>query len=79
MVAKFRERLAFDKQRSHCFHMERFILKRINKVKGKEKYRVEVPNRFRALETEMEVNSAWETIRESGTEIKWDTSASGLR
>jgi hypothetical protein len=37
-------------------------------VKGKEKYHVAVSNRFAALEdldTEVEINSAWETIREN--------------
>jgi hypothetical protein len=35
-----------NKQRSHRFHMERFNLKKLNKVEGKEKYRYEVSNRF---------------------------------
>jgi hypothetical protein len=35
VVAKVRERLAVNKQRSHRFHMERFNLKKINKVEGK--------------------------------------------
>jgi hypothetical protein len=42
MVAKVRERLAVNKQRSHRFHMERFNLKKLNEVEGKEQYRVEV-------------------------------------
>jgi hypothetical protein len=36
-------------------------------VEGKEKYRVEVSNRFAALEdldAEVEINAIWETIRE---------------
>jgi hypothetical protein len=48
--------------------MERFNLKKLNDVEGKEKFRVEVSNRFAALEdldTEVEINSAWETIREN--------------
>jgi hypothetical protein len=42
--------------------MERLNLKNLNKVESKE-----VSNRFAALEdlvTEVEINSAWETIRE---------------
>jgi hypothetical protein len=49
VVAKVRERLAVNKQRSQRFY-------------------VEVSNRFAALEdldTELEINSAWETIREN--------------
>jgi hypothetical protein len=30
--------------------MERFILKKLNKVEGKEQYRVEILNKFTALE-----------------------------
>jgi hypothetical protein len=43
--------------------MERFNLKKINEVEGK--FRVEVSNRFAALEdldAEVDINSAWETI-----------------
>jgi hypothetical protein len=67
VVAKFRERLAVNKK-SNIFRMERFILKKLNEVEGKEQYRVEVSNRFAALEdldAEVEINSAWETIREN--------------
>jgi hypothetical protein len=50
--------------------MERFNLKKLNEVEGKEQYHVEVSNRFAALEdldTEVEISGAWETIRESIT------------
>jgi hypothetical protein len=66
MVAKVRERLAGNKQISHKFHMERFNVKKLNEVECKEQYRVEVSNRFAALEdldAEVEINSAWEMIR----------------
>jgi hypothetical protein len=69
-VAKVRERLAVNKQRSHRFRMERFNLKKLNEVEGKGKFRVEVSNRFGALEdldTEVDVNSVWETFRENIT------------
>jgi hypothetical protein len=48
--------------------MGRFNLKKLNDVEGKEQFQVEVSNRFAALEdlnTEVEINSAWETIREN--------------
>jgi hypothetical protein len=45
-VAKVRERLAVNKQISHRFHMERFNLKKLNKIEGKEQYHVEVSNRL---------------------------------
>jgi hypothetical protein len=50
--------------------MERFNLKKLNEVEGKEQYPVEVSNRFAALEdldAEMKTNSAWEIIRENIT------------
>ncbi|PNF35371.1 hypothetical protein B7P43_G02578 [Cryptotermes secundus] len=68
VVAKVRERLAMSKQTTHSFHIERFNLKKLNEVESKEQYRVEVSSRFTALEnldTEVDVNKAWETIREN--------------
>jgi hypothetical protein len=41
VVAEVRERLAVNKQRSHRFHMERFNLKKLNKVVGKKQYCIE--------------------------------------
>jgi hypothetical protein len=65
VVAKIMERTAVNKQGSHTFHMERFNLKKLNKVEGKEKFSVEVSNRFAALEdldSEFEINTVRETI-----------------
>jgi hypothetical protein len=70
VVAKVRESLAVNKQRSQRFDMERFNLKKLNDVEGKERFRVEVSNRFAVLEdlgTEVKINCAWETIRENIT------------
>jgi hypothetical protein len=66
VVAKVRERLAVSKQAMHRFHMDRFYLNKLNKTEGKEQYRVEISNRFAALEDldlEMDINRAWESIR----------------
>jgi hypothetical protein len=66
--AKVRERLAVNKQISHRFHVGRFNLNKLNEVEDKEQYRVEVSNRFAVLEdldAEVEINSAWEMIREN--------------
>jgi hypothetical protein len=60
VVAKVRERIAVNKKGSHKFHMERINLKKLNKMEGKEKYLVEVSNRFAALEyldAEVEINT----------------------
>jgi hypothetical protein len=68
VVAKVRERLAVSKQTMHKAHMQRFNLKKLNEVEGKEQYRVEITNRFAALEklldTEVDINRASETNRE---------------
>jgi hypothetical protein len=48
--------------------MERFNLKKLNEVESKEQYCIEISNRFAAsenLDTEVDVNKAWETIREN--------------
>jgi hypothetical protein len=50
VVAKFRERLAVSKQTTHRVHMEKFNLKKLNEVEGKEQYRVEISTSFAALE-----------------------------
>jgi hypothetical protein len=63
VVAKAREKLAVNKQRSHRFHMERFNLKEFNEV---ELYHVQVSNRFTALEclkAEVDINSTLQTIK----------------
>jgi hypothetical protein len=65
VVAKVRERLAVNSQRSRRFHMERFNLNKLNDVEGKEQYRVVVSNRFAALNAEVDINSAWEMMREN--------------
>jgi hypothetical protein len=66
VVAKIRERIAVNKQGSHKFHMERFNLKKLNEVEGKERCRVEVSNRFAALKdlnAEVEINTGTELER----------------
>jgi hypothetical protein len=70
VVPKVRERLAVSKQTTHRFHVERFILKKFNEVEGKEQYRLEISNRFAALEhleTEADMNRTSETIKENIT------------
>jgi hypothetical protein len=48
--------------------MDRFNIKKLKEVEGKEKYHVEVSYRFAALEdldAEVEINTIWETITEN--------------
>jgi hypothetical protein len=60
VVTKVRERLAVSKQ-MHRFHMERFILRKLNETEGKEQYQVEISNRlaaFESLDAEVGINRA---------------------
>jgi hypothetical protein len=50
VVVKVRERLVLCKRRSYIFNMKGFNLKKLNEVESKDRYRVEVSNRFSALE-----------------------------
>jgi hypothetical protein len=47
--------------------MNRFNLKKLNEVEGKEQYRVDVSNRFAPSENagaDVNINSIWETMRD---------------
>jgi hypothetical protein len=68
VVAKVIERLAVSKEPTHRFHIERFSLKKLNKVEGTEQRRTGISNRFAALENfdaEEDINRAWETIKKN--------------
>jgi hypothetical protein len=48
--------------------MDRFSLKKLNEIEGKEKYEVEIHNRFTALgnlDDDVDINRAGETFREN--------------
>jgi hypothetical protein len=67
VVAKVRERLAVNKQRSQRFHMERFNFKKLKQYMVKQCH-AEVSNRFGALENlnaEVDIASALEVIRQN--------------
>jgi hypothetical protein len=49
-VAKLRERISVSKRVRQNFYLERFDLKKLDDVEVKEKYQVEISNRFAALE-----------------------------
>ena len=68
VVAKLRERLAVRKQAAQKLDGERFNLKKLNELGFKEKYQIEITNRFAALENlngDENVNRAWENIKEN--------------
>jgi hypothetical protein len=57
VVAKVRERLAVSKQTTNRFHIERFNLKKLNKVEGNERYRVEISIASQIWKTYAEVDT----------------------
>jgi hypothetical protein len=50
VVVKLRERISVSKRARQNFDVERFDLKKLNDVEVKEKYQVEISNRFADLE-----------------------------
>jgi hypothetical protein len=63
-----RDKLAVIKQGACRCHMEKFNLKKLNVLEGKEIYSVEVSNRFVALgnlNAAVKIVSTCETIREN--------------
>jgi hypothetical protein len=53
--------------------MERFSLRKLNEVEGKEQYRFEISSRFAALEnfdTGVDINRGGETVRISAEESR---------
>jgi hypothetical protein len=65
-VAKLREKISASKRARQKFDLERFDLKKLNDVEVKEKYQVEISNRFAALENldgSFDIDNAWESIR----------------
>ena len=68
MVAKLRKRLAVCKQAAQKFEGERFNLRKLKDLEVKEKYQIEITNRFAALENlnvDEDVNRVWENIKEN--------------
>jgi hypothetical protein len=68
VVAKLRERISVSKRARKNFDLERFDLRNLEGVEVKEKYQVEISNRFAALDSldeSFDINNAWESIREN--------------
>jgi hypothetical protein len=67
-VAKLRERLSISKRARQKFDLKTFDPTKVDDVEVKEKYQVEISNRFAALESlygSFDINNAWEIIREN--------------
>jgi hypothetical protein len=68
VVAKLRERISVSKRARQKLDLERFDLNKLDDVEVKEKYQVEISNRFAALENldeSFDINNGWENIREN--------------
>jgi hypothetical protein len=67
-VAKLKEKFSISKRVRQKFELGRVDLKKLDNVEVKEKYQVEISNRFAALESldeSFDINNAWEGIREN--------------
>jgi len=63
-----RERLAVKKKPAHKFDGERLNQRKLNELDFKEKYQIEITNRFVALENlddDEDTNRTWENIKEN--------------
>ena len=61
VVATVRERLAVSKQAAQMFDVERFIHRKLSELEVRKQYRIEIMNRFAALENlkiSEDINSA---------------------
>jgi len=68
VVAKVRKTLTVNKQASQSFDVERFNLRKLNKLEVRKQYQIEISKRFAALETfsdSMDMKRVWEHIKES--------------
>ena len=66
MIEKVRERLAVGKQAAQKFDRQRFNLRKLNEPEVREKYQIEVRNRFAALENlsdDEDVDRTWGNIK----------------
>jgi hypothetical protein len=68
VVAKLKERISVSKRARQNSDLERFNLKKLDDLEVKEKYQVEISNRFvisESLNESSDINNAWESIREN--------------
>jgi hypothetical protein len=68
MVVLVRKRLAVNKQVAQMFDGERFNLRKLDDMKVRKQYRIEITNMFAALENVSDgedINRAWESIKKN--------------
>jgi hypothetical protein len=67
-VAKLRGRISVSKRARQNSDLERFDLKKLDDLEVEEKYKVEISNRFAALQKldeSFDIDNGWESIREN--------------
>jgi hypothetical protein len=67
-MAKVRKRISVSKRATQKFDLERSELTNLDNAEVKEKYQVEISNRFVALENLdkiLDINSVWESVSEN--------------
>src|SRR5215813_14213001 len=68
VVAKVRERLAVNKRGAQKSDGERFNLRKLKDLGARKQYKMEIKNRFTALENvsdDENINRAWESVKET--------------
>ena len=68
VVVEVGERLAVSKQAAQNFDVERFNLRKLNKLEVRKQYKINISNRFAALENlsdSEDINGALENIKEN--------------
>ena len=68
VLAKVRVRLAVSILAEQRFGGERFNLRKVNQLKVRKQYQIEITNRFAALENlseDEDINRVWENIKEN--------------
>jgi len=67
VIAKVREILAVGKKAAQSFDRQRFNLRKLNEQEVREKYQIEIINKFAALQNakdDGDINRTWEYIKE---------------
>ena len=68
VIANVREKLAVGKQAAQRFDRQRFNLRKLNELKVRKQYQIEITNRFTALQnlnTDEDINRTWEKNKEN--------------
>jgi len=59
--------LSVSKQAAHKFDVDRFNLRKINKLEVRKRYQIDITNRFSVFDNlcdSKDINRAWENIKE---------------